>query len=171
MNDIEKAINGDIEAFNRIILENKTRFYKTAILILKNEQDAYDAIQETLISIYKNISNLKSANNFPSWSKRILLNKCYDIIQKNKKITNLNDKIQRDYDELIEDRYECEDELGIVLEKLDKDLRLVAIFYYYDEMSVTEISKIMNIPEGTVKSRLSRARAKLYTILNEEEVI
>ncbi|MBR3133206.1 MAG: sigma-70 family RNA polymerase sigma factor [Clostridia bacterium] len=169
MNDIEKAMKGDSEAFNRLILEYKSKFYKTAILVLKNEDDAYDAIQETLISIYHNISKLNNPEAFGGWSKRILMNKCYDIIQKNKKVVDITQKAQIDYDEMIVDKYDCEDELVGILDKLDKDLQLVTIFYYYDEMSVGQIAEVLNIPEGTVKSRLSRARTKLYDILKDEK--
>ena len=52
---------------------------------------------------------------------------------------------------------------------IDPDLKLVAILYYYDDFSVKEIAELLNIPEGTVKSRLSRAREKLYFILKKEE--
>ena len=52
---------------------------------------------------------------------------------------------------------------------LDKDLKLVTVLFYYDDLSVSSISEILNIPEGTVKSRLSRARERIYTILKEEE--
>ena len=55
MSDLEKAMNGDKEAFNRIIIQNKEAMYKTAIVILKNEDDTYDALQEALIKMYKNI--------------------------------------------------------------------------------------------------------------------
>lgn len=168
MNDIEKAMKGDSEAFSRVILEYKAKFYKTAILILKNEDDAYDAIQETLISIYHNISKLNNPDSFGGWSKRILVNKCYDIIQKNKKVVDITQKAERNFDEMIEDKYDCEDELVGILDKLDKDLQLVAMFYYYDEMPVNHIAKVLNIPTGTVKSRLSRARKKLYDILKEK---
>ena len=65
--------------------------------------------------------------------------------------------------------YSQESELEVVLNKIDKDLRMVTVLYYYDDLSVSQISEMLNIPEGTVKSRLSRARSKIYTILKEEE--
>ena len=52
---------------------------------------------------------------------------------------------------------------------IDSDLKLVSVLYYYDEYSVKEISELLNIPEGTVKSRLSRARDKMFEILKKEE--
>ena len=56
-----------------------------------------------------------------------------------------------------------------ILENIEPDLRLTVTLYYYDELSIKEISKVLNIPEGTVKSRLARARGKLYDILKGGE--
>ncbi len=168
MSDIEKAINGDKEAFSRIIIQNKEAMYKTAIVILRNEDDAYDALQDALIKMYKNIQNLENTEAFKSWSRKVIINSCYNIINKNKKIIDINSRLINIYEEVREDTYECEDEVVKLLDKIEKDLRLTAILYYYNELSIKEISGMLNIPEGTVKSRLSRARQKLYEILKNE---
>lgn len=168
MSDLEKAINGDKEAFSRVIIQNKEAMYKTAIVILRNEDDAYDAIQDSLIKMYKSIQNLQNAEAFKSWSRKIIINSCYDIISKNKKVIDINSKLIDTYEETREDTYECEDEVVKILDQIEPDLRLTAILYYYNDISIKEIAKIINIPEGTVKSRLSRAREKLYQILKRE---
>ena len=146
MDKVELAKKGDAAAFTELIEENKIKMYKTAKAILKNEDDVCDAIQEALMSAYKNISKLNNNAFFSTWLIRILINKCYDICNKNKNravvdIDETNDEELRVYD---------------------------TVMYYYDDLSVKEISQIMNIPEGTVKSRLSRARAKLYDIISKE---
>ena len=81
------------------------KMYKTAIAILKNEDDANDAIQEALYSAYKNYYNLKEKNYFSTWIIRILINKCYDIINKNKKIAYIDDSITQNTTG-VEDNYE-----------------------------------------------------------------
>ena len=106
---------------------------------------------------------------FKYWSKRIIINSCYDLINKNKKVVNITTKLTENYDETVEDSYNCEDELVKILENIEPDLRLTVTLYYYDELSIKEISKVLNIPEGTVKSRLARARGKLYDILKGGE--
>lgn len=168
MSDLEKAIKGDKEAFSRIIIQNKEAMYKTAIVILRNEEDVYDAIQDALIKMYRNINNLQNVDAFKSWSRKIIVNSCYDIIEKNNKVININSKLIDTYEETREDIYECEDEVVKLLDKIEPDLRLTAILYYYNDLTVKEISQIIKIPEGTVKSRLSRAREKLYQILKSE---
>lgn len=168
MSDLEKAINGDKEAFSRVIIQNKEAMYKTAIVILKNEDDAYDALQDALIKMYKNIQNLQNIETFKFWSRRIIVNCCYDIINKNKKVIDITTKLTANYEETREDIYDCEDSLVKTLEKIEPDLRLTATLYYYNDLSTREIGEILQIPTGTVKSRLARAREKLYEILKEE---
>ena len=64
----------------------------------------------------------------------------------------------------------CEkSELEMILNQIDDDLRTITVLYYYDDLTVTEIADILDIPEGTVKSRLSRARDKIFKILKKEE--
>lgn len=167
MEDLELAKQGDYEALEREINKIKYKLYKTGMAILKNDEDVCDALQETLISIYKNINKLEKNEYFSTWAIRILINKCNDIIRKNKKITNINDKMQIDTINYYE-IYEKESTLEQVLNKIDENLRLITVLYYYNDLSVSKISETLNIPEGTVKSRLARARTKIYELLKDE---
>lgn len=110
--------------------------------ILKNDDDTCDAIQETLVSAYKNLKSLREPQYFSSWIIKILINKSYDIIRKNKKIKYLNEKMQIE-EETYYDIYSSESELENVLTQLDENLRLVVVLYYYDDLSVADISKIL----------------------------
>ena len=167
MEDLELAKQGDYEALEREINKIKYKLYKTGMAILKNDEDVCDALQETLISIYKNIKKLEKNEDFSTWAIRILINKCNDIIRKNKKITNINEKMQIDTINYYE-IYEKESTLEQVLNKIDENLRLITVLYYYNDLSVSKISETLNIPEGTVKSRLARARTKIYELLKDE---
>ena len=157
------------EQFIELINANRLKMYKTAISILKNEDDANDAIQDALYSAYKNYENLKDKKLFVTWLIRILINKCYDIINKNKKVVYIDDDstIENTYGK--SDTYDVENSLDWVLNKIDKDLKEIVVMYYYDELSVTEIADILEIPNGTVKSRLSRARSQISEIMKKEE--
>lgn len=167
MEDLELAKKGDYEALEREINKIKYKLYKTGMAILKNDEDVCDALQETLISIYKNIKKLEKNEYFSTWAIRILINKCNDIIRKNKKITNINEKMQIDTINYYE-IYEKESTLEQVLNEIDENLRLITVLYYYNDLSVSRISETLNIPEGTVKSRLARARMKIYELLKDE---
>ena len=72
------------ENFSQLIEENKLKFYKTAKIILKNDDDVYDALQEALLSMYQNYSNLNDKKLFSTWGTRIVINKCYDLLRKYK---------------------------------------------------------------------------------------
>ena len=168
MNDLELARNGDSQAFARLIEQVKVKIYKTGMAILKNDDDTCDAIQDTLESAYKNLNSLNEEKYFSTWIIRIMVNKCYDIIRKNKKISYINEKMQIN-DNGYYDVYSKESDLENVLNQIDSDLRTTVVLYYFDDMSVSQVSEVLNIPEGTVKSRLSRAREKIYEILKKEE--
>ena len=143
MSDLEKAMHGDKEAFSRVIIQNKEAMYKTAIVILKNEDDAYDALQEALIKMYRNISKLENKEAFNFWSRRIIVNCCYDIINKNKRVVDITTKIAENVEETREDIYDCEDSLVQTLEKIEPDLRLTVTLYYYNDLSTKEIAEIL----------------------------
>lgn len=168
MDNLTLARKGDKEAFSKLILEIKIKLYKTGMAILKNDDDVCDALQETLINAYKKITTLKKPEHFNTWIIRIMINNCYEIIRKNKRISKITEKMQQNIDNYYEIYCEQSD-LENLLNKLDNELRLITVLYYYDDFSVKHIAKILNIPEGTVKSRLSRARKSIASIykLNE----
>ncbi len=169
MREVNKSENSSPESFERLVNSVKVKLYKTGMAILKNDDDVCDAIQETLLSAYKNFSSLKEKQYFSTWITRILINKCYDIIKKNKKVAYLNEQMEVEANESYYDRYKEDSTVERVLSQLSQELKLVTVLYYYDEFSINEISEMLNIPEGTVKSRLARARDKMYEILKMEE--
>lgn len=155
------------EEFIKLINQNRLKLYKTAMAILKNDENVNDAIQETLLSAYKNIDKLESKEYFLTWIITILRNKCFDILKRNKKIISI-DESEIQSKETYYDTYKVESSLERILKKIDSDLKEVTVLYYYDELTVKEIARIMSIPEGTVKSKLSRAREKLRLLLEKE---
>lgn len=172
MSNIKKAINGDLKELAEIIEEYKLVMYKTAKAILKNEDDACDALQESLINIYINIQTLKNEKYFKTWATRIVINQCYHLIYKQ----NLNKekiaKVEKQY-LVSEDEYTVnlnKTEIEEALNKLEEELRIITVMYYYNGFSTKDISKILEIPKGTVQSRLQRSREKLYEMLKQEEV-
>ncbi len=166
---VEKAKEGDEISFNQLIEQNKYKIYKTAKSILKDEDDVCDAIQEALIRAYNNINKLEKNEYFTTWIIRIVINKCYDIAKANQKKNPKVVEFKEAETIQVYDKYN-ESVLEQVLKKLDDDLKTVTVLYYYDDLAIKDIAKILNIPGGTVKSKLSRARNKLYEMLREEEV-
>lgn len=154
-----RSINKD--SFVKLIQENKSSLYRLSSSILKNEADVQDAISETIMKAYSNLDKLNIVGSFKPWIMKILVNECYSIINKHKK-TELTDDFSS-----YEGSYEhvSEDSLMSYVNKLDDEFKSVVILFYYEDISIKDISKVLNISEGTVKSRLSRAKSKLKAMI------
>ncbi|VYU50080.1 sigma-70 family RNA polymerase sigma factor [Clostridium tertium] len=157
------AINGDKEAFNSLIEENMKSLYIVARGILNSEYDIEDAFQNTIVKAYEKIPYLKNQEYFKTWITRILINECNNIIRRNKKFIYMED-LQTDMN--YEDKYKDLD-LIKAIDSLSDDLRLTTWLFYFNDMSIDEISGLLKIAKGTVKSRLSRSREKIYNIMSE----
>lgn len=165
--DVRRAVEGDSEAIGKIILENTQSMYRVAFSILKNEEEIYDAISNTTVIVFEKISSLRKEEFFKTWLTRILINECYKIYNQNKKIVyleNLGQDNIRGYTDTYTDF-----ETRNIVKNLAQDLRKTVILYYFEDFSVKEIAKVLEIPEGTVKSRLSRARKELEFALIKNE--
>ncbi|MDK0734071.1 sigma-70 family RNA polymerase sigma factor [Clostridium perfringens] len=154
---VSQAKKGDKDAFLSLIDENRLSIYRVARGILNNKEDIEDAIQNTIIKSYEKIGTLKKDEFFKSWIIRILINECNLILRRNKKTIFL-DKLEDE--ESYSDDY-GNIELTSVVNSLSEDLRITTVLYYFEDMSTKEISEMLNIAEGTVRSRLARAREKL----------
>ena len=164
---IKKAKQGDADKIGQIILENMQTLYRVAFGILKNDDEIYDAISATTVKVFENIHTLKKEEYVKTWITRILINECYKICNKNKKIIYLENVQQKN---LVHNDTHEELEFKNLIRNLNDELKEIVILYYFEDFSIKEISKTIKIPEGTVKTRLSRARKKLEdTILNENK--
>ena len=165
---VRKSKKGNNLAFSTLIKSYEKDLYKVAIAMTKNDDDALYCIQEAILQAYISIKDLRQDEYFKTWLIKILINKCNALLKKNKKILNLdvsiaeNDKVEQS------DRLELKDSIN----NLDSNLKIIVILYYYEDMSIKDISESLNIPQGTIKSRLSRARSKLKEMLSiDEEVL
>lgn len=162
--NVRLAIEGDKEAFSILIKENLKSLYTVAKGILNSEYDIEDAIQNTILKSYEKIEYLKNEEYFKTWLTRILINECNNIIRKNKKVTYIEDS--QINNEAYEDKYKNIDLINAI-NSLTLDLRTTMWLFYFNDMSIEEISYSLKIPKGTVKSRLNRGREKIYNIMSE----
>ncbi|MDR5586792.1 MULTISPECIES: sigma-70 family RNA polymerase sigma factor [Clostridium] len=163
---VKMAMKGDSEAFTSLIKENKTYLYKIAYSYVKNEQIALDILQESTYKAFINIKKLKKESVFKTWITKIVINECINTIRKNAKITYLNDN-----DILIKKEFiSTEEKLDLyeAIDKLRNNYKTVIILKYFNDLSLRDISYIMEIPENTVKSHLKRAKNDLSKILKED---
>ena len=165
--EIRQAIEGHKESFAVLIKHFEHLLYKVAKSILQSDDDCADAIQEAILKAYKSIDNLREIQFFKTWLIRILINECHNINKVKSKLISIHEigetACQKSVITNIDDNIEIQE----VITCLENDLKSVVVLYYFEEFSIKEISNMLDIPEGTVKSRLSRARLKLRVYLKK----
>lgn len=153
------------DAFIREVREAEAMLYYVSKSILKNDSDCGDAVQETLLKAYEKLPTLKREKFFRTWITRILINECKGILRRRKNVIPYEDYM--DNARMFEEnRY---DHLYMAIMELPEDLRILVTLYYIEGFSQKEISEILEIPTGTIKSKLSRARDSLKEQLSNEE--
>ncbi|MDP4147213.1 MAG: RNA polymerase sigma factor [Bacillota bacterium] len=164
---IEKAKAGDEEAFISLIENYKLDLYRMGKSILDSDEDVGDAMQETVLKAFRNIKKLEKAESFKSWLIKVMVNECNNILRQKKKFITF-DKLFKE--EEYTDNYNLDKHPVLqAIRKLDEEFRKVVMLYYYEDFCVKDISETLEISEGTVKSRLSRARKKLFVLLKGGE--
>ena len=152
---IRKAKAKDPDAFSSLIHFYMKDLYRVAISILMNDEDAADAIQDTILGCWEKLHTLKEEKYFKTWITRVLINRCYDIRKKQQRITAMEDFEEPS----AEDQYNVE--LKEALEQLDEKYRIVMVLYYSEGYQTGEIAELLEIPRSTVQTRLQRGREKL----------
>lgn len=165
---VKKAKKGDGEAFIALVKQYEDVLYRTASRILNNDEDVADAMQEAIISAYENLHTLKNNDYFNTWLCKILINKCNSLLNRKKNIVSMNDHIIPDKKNDEFQKVELEEALN----SLNEVYRVALVLYYIVGLNVREISEFLKEPEGTIKSRLSRAKKLLrQNYYNNEGVI
>lgn len=162
---IKKAKKGDKDALLKLIMKEQDDFYRLSYSYMKNEVDAMNSLQDMIVKVYENIDKLKDNSKFYSWSKTILVNICKDSLVKNKKIISIDNYIETGFDEDKDSKLLVEELLNKIEDIYSEVIRLRYLLDYDYE----KISEILNIPLGTVKSRLHNGMSKLENIVKEEE--
>jgi RNA polymerase sigma-70 factor (ECF subfamily) len=151
------AQDGDSKAMEQIIKRWQRRLWEHAFRLTGQREAAWDITQQTWLGIIKGLRKLHDPANFKEWAYRITTNKSIDWIRKNKRLRQIN------VEEIEARQSRAGNDTGIkeLLQKLDVRKRAVLSLYYFEQLSIPEISMALNIPKGTVKSRLSAARKEL----------
>ena len=152
------------EQLGQLILASEDSMYHVAKSLLYNDADCQDAIQEAIAKAFDKIGTLKQDTYAKTWLLRILINECYGIMRKEKKIISLEVCEQeepwmerQDYSDLYE-----------ALMGLTEEARLAVTLYYMEGYNIREIARMTKVTESAVKSRLARARTKLKEELSKE---
>jgi RNA polymerase sigma-70 factor, ECF subfamily len=176
---IKRAQKGEVEAFNRLVLHYQEAVYNVAYRIMGEPQAAEDATQEAFISAHKSLRSFRGGS-FKAWLMRIATNACYDELRRRKRrpqtsleqITDENESFVHlassdDGPEKAQQRLEVMRAIEDCLRSLPDDQRVTAVLGDVEGYDYQEIAGLTGVSLGTVKSRMSRARAKMRDCLQD----
>lgn len=168
---IKDILKGDSEKFSYFLKEFQNEIFNLCFSIVKNRDDALDLTQEAFFLAYKNLKKFKGESSFSTWIYRIAYNLSINFVKKKGQFLTILDKDEDEMEFQIEDtkssvweEIEKEERIKIVNECLNKlkDFdRLIIELREINNLTYEELSKILSLPIGTIKSRLFRAREKL----------
>ena len=147
--------------FSKNIIDLQNGMYRLSYSILKNEMDAQDAVQESIYKAYKNLELLENRAKFKSWIYKILTNTSLEILKRKENHLDIeNEKIIAKNDDI-----DTNLTLWEAVQRLSQPYRTTIILFYYEDMSIKEISKITNTKEDAIKKQLSRGREKIKEVI------
>lgn len=155
----------DNKSFSKLIKLYEKDMYRVAKAIVRNDDDALDCIQDAILRAYKGMKSLSKEEYFKTWLIKILINCCNNLMKHKGKLCSYLDYSTEEEVSINIDKIQIEE----ALQKLEEEMKLPIILYYFEDMSITDISDSLKIPEGTVKSRLFRGRTKLKQLLDNKE--
>lgn len=178
---VKRVKSGDIDAFEELIAKYEKRVFSLIYNMLKNDNDIEDIAQEVFVKVYRNIDKFHGNSSLYTWIYRITTNLCLDYIKKQKSVIYIDEKLQLDdgevelqlpseeklQDELYEEK-ELKQKLEKAIAKLQDKQRIMIVLRDIKGLSYEEISEILEMKLGTVKSQINRARLKLKEILEKD---
>lgn len=178
---IDRVRRGEVDAFEVLVLDNQKKVYNLALKMTGNESDALDISQEAFIKAYTGLKNFRGESRFSVWLYRLTYNLCIDFIRKNQRtqvtsITYIDDNGEYADYEIPDIQYEpcgaaerreLREAISKGIDELPEKHREILVMREITGMSYEAIAETLGLNEGTVKSRLSRARAGLAVLLNK----
>jgi RNA polymerase sigma-70 factor (ECF subfamily) len=172
---LEDIRNGKKESFAKLVEPFIARAYHTALAILRSPHLAEEAVQNALIEAYQSIMAGKEIRRFCGWFSRVIANRALDLVRKENRFNGLDihsvtvhDTSASPVEQLL--RKEQSSEILEAVMSLDIQQRTVIVLYYFQEMKIDEIANVLGINEGTVKTRLHRARTNLSKLVSFPEL-
>lgn len=162
---LDRFIAGDQEAFNTLMRAHEDRVFAIALRMMRDRDAALDATQETFLTLYRKADRFHRQSAFSTWLYRVTINTCYDLLRKQKRrradpLPETNDPPdQHSQDEL--GSVELRPDLVRALESLPEDFRTAVVLSDFEGHSLETVAEILEVPIGTVKSRIFRGRRLL----------
>jgi RNA polymerase sigma-70 factor (ECF subfamily) len=162
---IDQYLAGDVDAFNELVAAHEDRVFAICLRMLRNRDAALDATQDTFLTVFRKADRYKAQAAFSTWLYRVTVNTCYDHLrrEKRKQADQLPDTFDpadpqsTDPFESVEVRPDIEN----ALKRLSPEFRAAVVLVDLQGMSLDQASNTLEVPTGTIKSRLFRARKQL----------
>ena len=173
---IDRILQGETNLFAVLIDRYKDMIFTLSLKMIKNREEAEEAAQDTFIKVYNSLSKFKGDSKFSTWIYKISYNNCLDRLKKNKKedlnisIDEFSSHLVKTMDNALSALVDTERKQAIqnCLNLLPSDDNFLLTLFYFEDQSLEEIGKIMNINANNVKVKLFRSRQKLATILKKQ---
>jgi RNA polymerase sigma-70 factor (ECF subfamily) len=173
---IEACRKGDLQNFRRLIEISSPFAFSVAFRMLGDEDLAKDVVQETMITIWKKLKNIRSAESYKTWLYRIVVNKCYDLLRKEK--NNIGERVDERTWTLISNKItdasasviendETAKIINLLTRKLSPKQKSVFVLSDLEEMTPEEISEITGMSRRNIKANLHYARKKIGEMLQK----
>jgi RNA polymerase sigma-70 factor (ECF subfamily) len=176
---VQRAQKGDQDAFAALVDEHQRYVHNLALRVLKDENEALDLTQETFVRAWTALPNFRGQSQFRTWLYRITTNLCYNRLPNLRRALNdLGDDVMEEIPEssLHTPAYEFESgetrtRLSKAIDDLDANYKLLITLRYQNELSYEEIASTLNLPLGTVKTGIFRAKEQLRKSLAHLEEV
>jgi RNA polymerase sigma-70 factor, ECF subfamily len=179
---VERVLGGDVNAFSVLVQKYQDRIYSAVFNYVSNPEDAMDITQDAFLKAYDKLSRFNSKSAFYTWMYRIAVNTAIDFIRKRKIRTaeSLDDEkfTETGFEPVSKDdgsdpqkalaSAESARLLRTAIASLSDKLRIVLVLHDVEDLPQEQIAEILQIPVGTVKSRISRARMDLRKIIQQQ---
>ena len=168
---ISRARGGDREAFGALVEQYRDNVYRLAYRMCGNAYDADEAAQEAFVAAWRALPNFRGDAKFSTWLYRLTTNTAIDVMRREKRHQTVGDgemvDVADDADSPQEtvERTEQQEAVQKALSTLSEEYREVLLLRYMEELDYAEIAEVLQLPSGTVKSRINRAKAALKTAL------
>lgn len=164
---VERAKNGDTSAYDELIEKNIERIYRMAYAMLNNKEDTEDVVQETFIKAWQKIGDFRGESSFSTWVSSIATRICISRYRKKKIFITIDELLPILHNHNPINEIEQKDEWEKMQKAMNKlsPKEKIALTLKMEGQKIEEISKIMNVAEGTVKSLLHRATKKIRNAL------
>lgn len=168
---VVRARSGDREAFAQLAALSIGRLDAAARLIIRDRERARDVVQETLVRVWRSLPSLRDPARFEGWVRQLLVRACIDELRAMRRhvieieLTDMFQPAVAGSETVVVDR----DSLRRAFRWLDPEQRSLVVLHYYLDLPLAEVADALDIPVGTAKSRLHRARAMLRAALDADE--